>query len=852
MFFRPVHLKVNYTKPEYAIADTQAPVFSWGAEHEMSGSRQSAYRLMVFSDTSQLWDSGFVNSDKQQTIYGGNPLPSGTVLNWSIQLKDTQGNVSQIETSSFTTACFEPLQGMWIASPLERDHEVWYFRKCFLLEEQPISAVLYHCGLGISKPYLNTQEIDKNYLQPDFTNYPKECRYRTSPLSPSLFVSGKNTLEIAVAGGWRKNYGSYLDNMSSDRKIEFMGNLCLWAMLVLTFKNGKQMVFSTDESWECSDGPVTYAHLFHGETYDARLSKVHWIPAIVSAFQTENLHASALEPILVKKELLPQNSYFLNGRYIYDFGENFSGVIRLHAKGNAQNTRFILRHAEELSESGDLFTDTLRSAEAADTYICGDGYCDFIFTPQFTYHGFRYASLEITGNFSGTFELCGLSFYTDIDTKGFFKCGNPLVNELYQTYLRTERANLHSIATDCPQRDERMAWMNDATVRFMTMPYHFEITKLFEKIAEDIANEQDFLGRLTDTAPFLYGEQPADPVCQAYLIAVYMHYQMTGTTFLIAKHYDNLKHWNQFLKTQAEDGIIHYSYYGDWAGPADCCYREETIGNSDLKKPEEYDPGAANSLYIPGEMSSTVMYYLNLKLMMEFARLLEKENDISDYQAEAARVQTAYLEKWLDKSTFTIHNNTAGVYALSLYVGIIPLKYEIMFAEKMVQAVISDNYRLKCANLVTPMLFDMLSKYGYTEIAWNMLTSQEYPSLGFMLANGATTFWERFELKKESGMNSHNHPMYGAVIGWLYRHLAGFKVVTPNKCYELSPQFPKDLLYFEISIPALAGNIYFKCEKKYYQTYYSINVPFGMSVDLKLSNTSYVLEHGFHSIALTE
>ncbi len=48
-----------------------------------------------------------------------------------------------------------------------------------------------------------------------------------------------------------------------------------------------------------------------------------------------------------------------------------------------------------------------------------------------------------------------------------------------------------------------------------------------------------------------------------------------------------------------------------------------------------------------------------------------------------------------------------------------------------------------------------------------------------MLANGATTLWERWELMNGNGMNSHNHPMMGSVSAWFYKYLAGINV-DPN------------------------------------------------------------------------
>ena len=851
MLFIPENLKVNYTKEKYAIANTPTPIFSWGAKSDKNNSYQSEYRIKVIFNNSILWDSGFVANSEQRAVYNGSPLPSGAIISWELQIKDDKGRKSNTAKSYFKTACFDGLSGSWIESPLEKEYEVQYFRKSFKLDKKPFRAVLYYCGLGLSKAYINGKETDNFFLSPSHTNYAKESFYVTVPINTSMLNTDENIIEINVASGWRKNLGPYLDNMSSDRKIEFIGNMCLWAQLVIYDENGEKQVIATDESWQCTNGAITSSHLFNGETYDETFCPSEPQNAILSDFSPLKLSPQYIEPVCAKRELKPQNDYFTNGKHMYDFGENLTGVIKLKVRGSCKDVKFILRHAEEVSFDGDLFCDTLRSARATDTYICRDGYCDFIYIPQFTYHGFRYLSLEIQGDFDGYTDISAISFYTDIDTDGFFKCGNQTINEFYRTALRTERCNLHSIASDCPQRDERMAWMNDATVRFMSMPYHFSSVRLFEKICSDIANEQDDKGRLTCTAPFVYGERPADPVCSAYLIAALENYKLSGDTSVIKKHYDNFRAWNEHLKSCAPDGIVNYSYYGDWAGPEDCCYSTATIGNSDVEKTEEYDTGAANSLYIPGEMMSTAIYYMNLVIMCEFSKLINADDE-SEYLKEAERIQNAFLKRWFNQDSATVYNGSQGVQAVALYVGLIPEQYRKKAAEVMADAVINDGYRLKTGNLVTPMLFEMLSDYGYSDIAWRLISSSEYPSFGYMLANGATTMWERFELKKECGMNSHCHPMYGASTKYLYRSLAGFRVEVPDKEYELKPAIPSELLYFEMRIPLLCNSIYVKYEKRYDTENFCIDVPFGMKVTLNYNNKKYSLTSGFHSINTQE
>ena len=104
---KPINLKVNYTKPEYSVAETQFPVFSWGCEDLFgTGRKQSGYRIVVTHASEVLWDSGVCRNDEMQIVYGGAELPSGAIIRWELQLIDDSGIKSNFIESYFKTACF--------------------------------------------------------------------------------------------------------------------------------------------------------------------------------------------------------------------------------------------------------------------------------------------------------------------------------------------------------------------------------------------------------------------------------------------------------------------------------------------------------------------------------------------------------------------------------------------------------------------------------------------------------------------------------------------------------------------------------------------------------------------------
>ena len=80
-----------------------------------------------------------------------------------------------------------------------------------------------------------------------------------------------------------------------------------------------------------------------------------------------------------------------SGVLIYDFGQNFAGVVELKLKGRKGQV-VTVRHAEILNPDGTLNTQFLRTAKATATYTCVDG--EQTYSPRLTYMGFRYISVE--------------------------------------------------------------------------------------------------------------------------------------------------------------------------------------------------------------------------------------------------------------------------------------------------------------------------------------------------------------------------------------------------------------------------------------------------------------------------
>jgi len=567
---KPINLRADYSRLTGGnrghIIASEKPVISWGAMTDEINAIQISYRVMVQCANILLWDSGWVQSSEQFVKYDGKPLPEGERISFNVTMIDNQGNMSEQAENYFINGRLEELpSASWITASEDIDRKPIYFRKTFSVKEKVISATLYVCGLGYHKATINGKEIDNALLDPAVSDYAKGCYYSVIPEIERDIQFGENTIGIIVADGWRRNNGAYL----GDKKPQFFGAPRLWAALKLTLAKGMIQWIHTDPTWQWGRGAIYESHLFDGETYHANYTVSEWNKSTklkdgfgdvtVLNDNIGELRPMVLEPIVEKKVYEAISMFQVKkGEYVLDFGQNIAGVIRWKLpKSLKKGQKLTVKHMEFLKEDGTLFLENLRTAKATDTYIASGDERDLTeWQPTFVYHGFRY--IQISGvDMPEKEDICAVAIYTDLDTKSYFRSGSAILNKMQEMVVQTERSNLHSILTDCPQRDERMGWMNDATVRFEETPYNFDIGRIFSKIIQDLADEQAQDGGITCTAPFLYGHCPADPVCSSYLVAGMQALLHTGNLSVIEKAYDSYRMWEACLGKHSEDYIVN-------------------------------------------------------------------------------------------------------------------------------------------------------------------------------------------------------------------------------------------------------------------------------------------------------
>ncbi len=834
---RVTNLFLNYSKltDSSRISHSSTPVIGWSVVSDKNSNYQTAYRVVIYCASEILIDTGTV-ADRTQCFRCSSPLPTGKMLTVSISITDRYGDVSELYTDCFLCGCTD-FDVDWITSGEPNCRRAIYFRRKLHFTKEIKHAVLYVCGIGYHSVRLDGVLVDNEVLGPLHSDYSRVCYYSAIPLN---IKKGNHVLDITVADGWRHVDSRFIEANTPGRTPTLEGIAQLGAKLTVEYSDGTGEAIKTDEQWQYAYGNITEANLFDGEVYDARIciQDEDYRPVSLCPPPGGKMLCSPVQPIREQETYKPVTIFKpQEDTYVLDFGQNIAGYCVLPFTGNFRpGQKIVMRHGEFLNEDGTIFTATLRDAKCREIYIAKGGEKGF-YKPTFTYHGFRYMQLEGYGEYPDKEQFKAVAVYTDIAGASRFTCGNPLVERIHKNNVQTEKANIHGILTDCPQRDERMGWLNDATVRFQATPYHFDIGRIFPKVVEDIALDQGEDGSITCTVPFVYGSRPGDPVCSSFLVAAYEAYLHTGNLDVIDRFYDNFAAWEQCLLDHSDNYIVNYSHYGDWAAPSYACISEE----------------CATSSVTPGILMSTGYSYYNCILLEKFAELTGRTEQTVYYRQMSGKIQKAFLKKWVNLETGCVAEGSQGAQAFALWLEILPIELRQKAADMMRNDLVHNDYRFTTGNLTTRYLFEMLAEYGYLEEAWTLFTRTDYPSVGFEINHEATTIWERFELKKAHGMNSHNHPMYGASDLFLHKYLAGIREVNiPEGRAAIEPYFPEELFSCADVLSTSYGDISVKWVRRYSKRILYVTLPFGMRGHVTFGNISKEIASGDYVFEMEE
>jgi alpha-L-rhamnosidase len=245
--------------------------------------------------------------------------------------------------------------------------------------------------------------------------------------------------------------------------------------------------------------------------------------------------------------------------------------------------------------------------------------------------------------------------------------------------------------------------------------------------------------------------------------------------------------------------------------------------------------------------------YLNAKLLSQFSNCLQEPEKETYWKGIAEKIRSAILKEWFNEQTGVVGTGSEACYAFALWLGILPDSVRLEAAKRLHQDLLNRNYQFTTGNLCTRYLLDMLTEYGYVDDAYRLMTSETYPSFGFELQQEATTIWERFEMKENPGMNSHNHPMYGSVGSWFYTGLAGIRPTGPGFSHcMVKPAFPKALLSVQASVDTVRGRLTVRWLKRFGELHLYIDLPPQTVCNLDFAGQQQTLGPGTHHFSIPE
>ncbi len=663
------------------------------------------------------------------------------------------------------------------------------FRRNFFLEQMPLSAQIEICGLGYFQFYVNGKRIGDQEFMPAATNYSsilgndttypvweERSSYRTLYLDFDILQylgTGENVLGFQLGNGW------YHQTRRLDEGHFVFGFPKLRYELTIIQPDGTKRFLESDSETLWHPSELIGNNLFFGERHDLRLRQKDWCTAAADLSGWKPARPShapesqlvkqqcpadkvlrTIHPVLLKEE---------ESRKLYDCGENIAGWASIRCAGKSGESVRV-RYSEELDEK--KYDLDFQSAGGdvqvqEDQYIC-DG-TPAIVHPKFCWHAFRYFEVEGPGEAASVSVVCN-----DISVTSTFRCSDPVLNWLYDAYIRTQLDNYHNcIPTDCPHR-ERLGYTGDGQLTSETAMLTLGTKQLYEKWYQDILDSQGKdTGHIPHTAPFLGGGGgPGGWGCAVYVIPV-NYYRVYGDPSLLQKGYPAIVRWLDYMHSRCKNGLVVREEEGGWC-----------LG--------EWCAPASETQTIPEAFVNTCFYLQGLIELKEIAEILHLTTPA--WADERIKESTdAVIRTYFNAETgdFCSGVGAANAFALNLGLG----------TPQTAQNLI-DKYRtlgrMDTGIFGTPILLEQLFQQGEADLALRLLTNTSPVSFAHMMQSGATTLWETWE-----GTGSHNHPMFGSVVKLLFREILGIRQ-QKNTCgfrdYFIAPASISSLAWAEGSI----------------------------------------------------
>jgi len=458
---------------------------------------------------------------------------------------------------------------------------------------------------------------------------------------------------------------------------------------------------------------------------------------------------------------------------VFDLGQNASLMPRLTVKGPA-GASVKITPSELLKPSGELNDDMCKEQAYWHYTLAGTGTETYF--PKFFYRGARYLKVECAGG-AELVDIEGVVVHSSAEPVGEFSCSNELFNRIRTLVRWAQRSNMMSVLTDCPHR-EKLGWLEQYHLNGPALRYGFNLATLFTKAMNDMADSQLENGLVPNIAPEYMkctGAFRDSPEWGSSSVLVpWQQYEFDGDLTLLRRYYDMMQRYIAYLGSQAKNHILEQGL-GDWYDIA------------------PNGPGASHNT--PKALSATAIYYEDVTVMTQVAKLLGRDDDVRRYEELAGEIRLAFHAKFPE-----LPASQTGR-AMPLVVGLVEPAQRQAVLDALVRDV--EQKGLTSGEVGYRYLLRALADGGRSDVIFAMNNQSDKPGYGYQLRLGKTSLTEGW-----NGGSSQNHFMSGQIMEWFYHDLAGIQSAQPGfKAITIKPAIVGDLTWVKSHYDSPYGRI---------------------------------------------
>ncbi|MEM9525460.1 MAG: sulfatase-like hydrolase/transferase [Bacteroidota bacterium] len=450
---------------------------------------------------------------------------------------------------------------------------------------------------------------------------------------------------------------------------------------------------------------------------------------------------------------------------------------------------------------------------------------------------FRYCEVAGTKKGFKSDDFTQLVYYTYWDEDAsYFTSDNDILNQIWEMCRYSMKATSFSGLYVDGDRER--------------IPY--EADAYLQQLSHYATDREYAIGRRTIE---YFMEYPTWPTEWQLHVALMFHadYMYTGNTELIAEYYDELKH-KTLLELQGEDDLVSSTRvtpefmkklgFGerkdklrdivDWPS-ANWQGNPEVTGERD------------GFVFLPNNTVINAMFYGNMRIMAEFARVLDKPDDALDFELRALKVKKAINNTMLDR-TKGYYVDGEGTDHSSIHANMFPLAFGLVpeAYKKSVGEYIKSR-GMACSVYGAQYLMEALYEAGMEDYGLQMMADTIGDRNWYnMIREGSTVSMEAWGFKYKPNLD-WNHAWGAVPANIIPRQLWGIQPKTPGYGVASIRPAMASLKKSTIKVPTLRGPIlgsyeYVSGRKQIY----TIELPANMVAEfsLKLKNNQAMSVNG--------